>query len=165
MRSWHSRSDSMMPLMPSPGSPKTVSTPHSNRHSTMRSAAVAAMGHFLIYPGQSSLEEQQGALPEWYLQSSISERKRERKVRQAGLLPTKDVTFAESPRRHGARIEDRASRPRRDVPTSCRSIDYFFLGTFLPFFRALESAMAMACFLLFTLPALPPLPLFAFPRL
>src|SRR5262245_47338541 len=43
---------------------------------------------------------------------------------------------------------------------------YFFLrGTFLPFLRALESAMAIACLRLFTLPPFPPLPLFAFPRL
>jgi hypothetical protein len=41
----------------------------------------------------------------------------------------------------------------------------FFRGTFLPFFRALDSPMAIACLRLFTLPALPPLPLFAVPRL
>jgi uncharacterized membrane protein len=35
---------------------------------------------------------------------------------------------------------------------------YFFLGTFAPFLRASERPMAMACFLLFTLPPLPPLP-------
>src|SRR3954470_13787027 len=69
MRSWHCRSDSMMPLMPSPGSPKTVSTPHSNRHSTMRSAAVAAMGTFPDLETES-FEEQQDALPR-QLQSSI----------------------------------------------------------------------------------------------
>src|SRR5436190_22651123 len=32
------------------------------------------------------------------------------------------------------------------------------LGTFLPFLRASESPMAIACFLLFTVPPLPPLP-------
>ena len=42
---------------------------------------------------------------------------------------------------------------------------YFFLGTFFPFLWALERAMAIACFRLFTLPAFPALPLFAFPRL
>jgi len=33
----------MMPLMPSPGSPKTISTPQSMRDSTRMSAAVSAM--------------------------------------------------------------------------------------------------------------------------
>jgi hypothetical protein len=37
-----------------------------------------------------------------------------------------------------------------------------FLGTFFPFFRALDNPTAIACFRLFTLP---PLPLFAVPRL
>ncbi len=40
-----------------------------------------------------------------------------------------------------------------------------FLGTFLPFFRALDRLIAMACLRLFTLPPLPPLPLLAVPRL
>jgi hypothetical protein len=42
---------------------------------------------------------------------------------------------------------------------------FFFLGTLLPFLRAWESAMAIACLRLFTLPPLPPLPLFAVPLL
>jgi hypothetical protein len=42
---------------------------------------------------------------------------------------------------------------------------FFFLGTLLPFLRALESAMAIACLRLFTLPPFPPLPLFAVPVL
>jgi hypothetical protein len=42
---------------------------------------------------------------------------------------------------------------------------FFFLGARLPFLRAFESAMAMACLRLFTLPPLPPLPLLAVPRL
>jgi hypothetical protein len=37
------------------------------------------------------------------------------------------------------------------------------LGTFFPFFRASESPMAMACFLLLTAPPLPPLPRFSLP--
>ncbi len=37
-----------------------------------------------------------------------------------------------------------------------------FLGTFLPFFRALDRPIAIACWRFFTLP---PLPLFAVPRL
>src|SRR5207237_6475231 len=41
----------------------------------------------------------------------------------------------------------------------------FLRGTFFPFFRALESAMAIACLRLFTLPPLPPRPLLARPRL
>jgi hypothetical protein len=41
----------------------------------------------------------------------------------------------------------------------------FRRGTFLPFFLALESAMAIACLRLFTLPARPPRPLLAVPRL
>src|ERR1700733_14091339 len=36
----------------------------------------------------------------------------------------------------------------------------FFLGTFLPFFRAFESPIAIACFRLLTLPPFPPRPLF-----
>jgi len=48
--------------------------------------------------------------------------------------------------------------------------DFFFLaalffGTFLPFLRASESPMAMACLRLFTLPPLPPRPLFNSPCL
>ena len=39
----------------------------------------------------------------------------------------------------------------------------FGFGTFLPFLRAYERAMAIACFLLFTVPPLPPLPLFSVP--
>jgi len=38
----------------------------------------------------------------------------------------------------------------------------FFFGTFFPFLRALERAIAIACFRLLTRP---PLPLFALPRL
>src|SRR5262249_32874788 len=38
-------------------------------------------------------------------------------------------------------------------------------GTFLPFLRASERPMAMACLRLFTLPPLPPLPLFSVPVL
>jgi hypothetical protein len=40
-----------------------------------------------------------------------------------------------------------------------------FFGTLLPFLRALESPMAMACLRLLTLPPLPPGPLSAMPRL
>src|SRR5262249_3288248 len=40
-----------------------------------------------------------------------------------------------------------------------------FFGTFLPFLRAFDRPMAMACLRLFTLPARPPLPLPAVPRL
>jgi hypothetical protein len=40
----------------------------------------------------------------------------------------------------------------------------FFLGTLAPLFRASESAMAMACFLLFTAPPFPPLPERKVPR-
>src|ERR1700680_2479391 len=43
--------------------------------------------------------------------------------------------------------------------------DAFLRGTFLPSLRAFERPMAMACFRLFTLPPLPPGPLFAVPRL
>src|SRR5437763_3200786 len=42
-RSWRWRSASMMPLMPSPGSPKTVSTPQWVMPSTSTSAAVSAI--------------------------------------------------------------------------------------------------------------------------
>src|SRR4029077_12486676 len=111
-------------------------------------------------------EEQQDARSRGSCNRLLTERKRGRKVRQAGLLPTKDVTLLSLAGTKARAPEDRttASRPRRDLSTSSHCIGYFFLGTFLPFFRALESAMAMACFRLFTLPALPPLPLFAFPR-
>jgi hypothetical protein len=40
--------------------------------------------------------------------------------------------------------------------------DAFFFGTFLPFLRALDRPIAIACFRLLTRP---PLPLFALPRL
>jgi hypothetical protein len=39
-----------------------------------------------------------------------------------------------------------------------------FRGTFAPFFRASESPIAIACFLLFTRPPFPPLPDFSVPR-
>jgi hypothetical protein len=42
---------------------------------------------------------------------------------------------------------------------------YFFFGTLLPSLRVSESAIAIACLRLFTLPALPPGPLLAVPRL
>src|SRR5579862_2441518 len=42
---------------------------------------------------------------------------------------------------------------------------YFFFGTRLPSLRASERAIAIACLRLFTLPALPPGPLLAVPRL
>jgi hypothetical protein len=41
----------------------------------------------------------------------------------------------------------------------------FFSGTFLPFLRASERPMAMACFRLFTVPPFPPLPLLRVPFL
>jgi hypothetical protein len=40
----------------------------------------------------------------------------------------------------------------------------FFRGTFAPFFRASESPIAIACFLLVTRPPFPPLPDFSVPR-
>src|SRR5829696_6397741 len=42
---------------------------------------------------------------------------------------------------------------------------FFLFGTFLPFFRALDNPIAIACLRLLTLPPLPPGPLFAFPLL
>src|ERR1043165_5111811 len=63
-------------------------------------------------------------------------------------------------------VESRASafRKQRAAP---RYQDFFFrfLGAFLPFLRAFERAMAIACLRLFTLPPLPPRPLLALPRL
>src|SRR6478736_2759553 len=45
----------------------------------------------------------------------------------------------------------------RDLRCDRSRPDYlFFLGTFLPFLRALERPMAMACWRLLTLPPLPP---------
>src|SRR5690348_6320883 len=41
--SWFVRSASKIPLMPSPGKPKIVSTPHSMRRSMSKSAVVLAM--------------------------------------------------------------------------------------------------------------------------
>ena len=52
----------------------------------------------------------------------------------------------------------------RQFPTSINQLA-FFVGTFFPFFRASERPIAMACFWLFTVPPLPPLPLFNWPRL
>jgi len=49
----------------------------------------------------------------------------------------------------------------RRGPSDCYPVPRFF-GTFLPFLRALESAIAIACFRFLTRP---PLPLFALPRL
>src|SRR5919201_2761779 len=43
MRSWRVRSASMIPLMPSPGRPKTTSTSQSSKVSINTSAAVSAM--------------------------------------------------------------------------------------------------------------------------
>src|SRR5919199_4472098 len=43
IRSWCVRSASKMPLMPSPGNPKMVSTSHATRRSTSRSATVFAI--------------------------------------------------------------------------------------------------------------------------
>ena len=49
---------------------------------------------------------------------------------------------------------------------SCARVPQRFLrGTFLPFLRAFERPMAIACLRLFTLPPLPPRPLFAVPFL
>jgi hypothetical protein len=45
------------------------------------------------------------------------------------------------------------------------ALDYFFFGTRLPSLRASDNAIAIACLRLFTLPALPPGPLLAVPRL
>ena len=50
------------------------------------------------------------------------------------------------------------------VVVAARAHD-FFVGTFLPFLRALDKPMAIACLRLLTLPPLPPLPLLAVPRL
>jgi hypothetical protein len=60
-----------------------------------------------------------------------------------------------------------ASEEFNDGHIRGRSVEghFFFLGTLLPFLRALESAMAIACLRLFTLPPFPPLPLFAEPVL
>src|SRR5256885_1529380 len=44
MRSWRTRSASMMPLMPSPGRPNTTRTPQSINRSTSTSAVVCAIG-------------------------------------------------------------------------------------------------------------------------
>ena len=53
---------------------------------------------------------------------------------------------------------------RRDFSSlAVQEVD--FRGTLLPFLRALESPMAMACSRLLTLPPFPPRPLFAVPRL
>jgi hypothetical protein len=43
-------------------------------------------------------------------------------------------------------------------------LDFFFGGTFAPFFRASESPIAMACLRLFTVPPFPPGPDFNWPR-
>src|SRR5580704_2952372 len=45
------------------------------------------------------------------------------------------------------------------------SYDAFLRGTLLPFLRAFERPIAIACSRLLTLPPLPPRPLFAVPRL
>src|SRR5690349_16187673 len=50
--SWFLRRDSKMPLMPSPGSPKTVSTPQASSFSTITSPVVFAITH-LLDPGDA----------------------------------------------------------------------------------------------------------------
>jgi hypothetical protein len=42
-------------------------------------------------------------------------------------------------------------------------LDFRFFGTFAPFARASDNPIAIACFLLFTLPPLPPRPLRSVP--
>ena len=51
--------------------------------------------------------------------------------------------------------EQAAISMRRSMLTQCEDL---FLGTLAPFFRASDSPIAIACFLLFTLPPLPPFP-------
>jgi hypothetical protein len=53
----------------------------------------------------------------------------------------------------------------REVTLFFQVQDALFRGTFFPFLRALESPIAIACFLLLTRPPLPPRPLLAVPRL
>src|SRR6266511_1344083 len=52
MRSWWRRKPSMIPLMPSPGSPKTVSTPQSMRRSTRSSEAIFFMARTPSFGGR-----------------------------------------------------------------------------------------------------------------
>src|SRR6476620_1669555 len=52
MRSRRVRSASMMPLMPSPGSPKITRTPQSISRSASTSAVLRAMTHLLLLPFQ-----------------------------------------------------------------------------------------------------------------
>src|ERR1700756_3308769 len=57
-------------------------------------------------------------------------------------------------------------RRRRYCAVPQRFFDLLFgFGTFLPFLRASERAMAIACLRLFTVPPLPPLPLLRVPFL
>src|SRR6185437_15954572 len=49
MRSWRVRKASMIPFMPSPGRPKTMSIPQAMRPSTSRSDAVSVMGLQLAF--------------------------------------------------------------------------------------------------------------------
>jgi len=61
-------------------------------------------------------------------------------------------------------------RPASQLPAGARfvrrQLDYFDFsgGTLAPFFRASESPIAIACFLLFTTPPLPPFPERSVPR-
>jgi hypothetical protein len=73
-----------------------------------------------------------------------------------GLAPCEaaDLRFAEN--RDGG---------RRCVSKRPGESYFFFFGARLPFLRAFESAMAIACLRLFTLPRRPPLPLLAVPLL
>jgi hypothetical protein len=47
---------------------------------------------------------------------------------------------------------------RGDLQSTPTQLDLFFLGTLAPFFLASDNPIAMACFLLFTLPPFPPFP-------
>src|SRR3954468_7854764 len=53
-RSCSRRRPSMIPLMPSPGRPKTVSTPQSASRETRACAASFAMCHLTVLPGRSA---------------------------------------------------------------------------------------------------------------
>lgn len=73
--------------------------------------------------------------------------------------------------RNGQSLQLARERPRvlnaasRALPLDDRAYLLRLAGTFFPFLRALDNPIAIACLRLLTLPALPPRPLLAVPRL
>jgi hypothetical protein len=91
----------------------------------------------------------------------------QRRPSSAGSAPTRRARRSPPLERRGSckREPDDCEDCFSTVAVRSRIHDFFLFGTFLPFFRALERPIAIACLRLFTLPPLPPRPLLALPFL